>query len=138
VGIAVLVGVVLTTASVAVAHLGNGTPLTALPAVSHLHLAPSKFKAALTPTRGFGATVHFRLTQNSVQTWVVKRKQGKHWVTMKGTFVKRGREGKDVFPFPGILHGHKLVKGSYELIGTPRVQGVGTGKPAVAHFTVIG
>jgi hypothetical protein len=51
--------------------------------------------------------------------------------------VKRGRQGKDVFPFPGVVHGHALKKGKYELVATPKVAGIGTGKPARAHFTVI-
>jgi hypothetical protein len=69
---------------------------------------------------------------------VVKKQVGKNWVTQKGTFVKRGRAGNDVFPFPGILHGKKLHKGRYEMIVTPAITGLGTGKPHTAHFTVTG
>jgi hypothetical protein len=116
---------------------GKSTPSMPIPKVSHVRLSPSKFRAALTPTPGFGATVHYRLSENAVQTFVVKKQTGKHWVTLKGAFVKRGRQGKDVFPFPGILHGHKLLKGKYEMIVTPALTGVGTGKPVTAHFTVI-
>lgn len=115
----------------------NGIPITPVPKVSNVKLTPSKFKAALTPTPGFGATVHYMLSENAVQTFVVKKQQGKHWVTLKGTFVKRGRQGKDVFPFPGILHGHKLLAGHYEMIVTPALTGVGTGKPVSTKFTVI-
>jgi hypothetical protein len=115
----------------------NGIPITSVPKVSNVKLTPSTFKAALTPTPGFGATVHYMLSENAVQTFVVKKKQGSKWVTMKGTFVKRGRQGKDVFPFPGILHGHKLLAGHYEMVVTPALTGVGTGKPVSAKFTVI-
>jgi hypothetical protein len=137
-GMLVLVGATLIAASSAGVSVGAGTPPTAIPAVSHVRLSPNKFRAALTPTPGFGATVHYRLSENAVQTFVVKQHIGKHWVTLKGTFVKRGRQGKDVFPFPGILHGHKLHKGHYVLIVTPALDGVGTGKPVIARFTVTG
>jgi hypothetical protein len=116
---------------------GEGSPRMPIPKVSHVRLSPNKFRAALTPTSGFGATVHYRLSENAVQTFVVKKRTGKHWVTLKGTFVKRGREGKDVFPFPGVLHGHRLVKGRYEMVVTPALPGIGTGKPVIGHFTVI-
>jgi hypothetical protein len=112
-------------------------PPTGIPAISHLRLSPSKFRASLTPRPGFGAAVKFLLSENSVQTYVVKMHQGTSWVTLKGSFMKRGKQGNDVFPFPGVVHGHALKKGKYELIATPKVTGFGTGKPARAHFTVI-
>jgi hypothetical protein len=112
-------------------------PPTGIPAISHLRLSPSKFKPASAPKPGFGATVKFVLSENSVQTYVVKMHHGSSWVTLKGSFVKRGRQGNDVFPFPGIVHGHVLKKGKYELIATPNVTGFGTGKPARAYFRVI-
>jgi hypothetical protein len=118
------------------AHAAANPP-TGIPAISQLRLSPSKFKASLTPKSGFGATVKFVLSENSVQTYVVKMHQGSSWVTLKGSFVKRGKQGNDVFPFPGVVHGHVLKKGKYELIATPKVTGFGTGKPATAHFTVI-
>jgi hypothetical protein len=119
------------------AGLAHAPAPTKIPVVSHVRLSPYRFRAALTPTPGFGATVHYRLSENAVQTFVVKKRTGKHWVTLKGTFVKRGREGKDVFPFPGVLHGHRLVKGRYEMVVTPALPGIGTGKPVIGHFTVI-
>lgn len=114
------------------------TSPTPLPVASHLRFMPSRFRAALTPKRGYGATVHYQLTENSVQTFVVKKQSGASWVTLKGTFVKRGREGKDVFPFPGVLHGHKLLTGHYMMVVTPAVPGVGTGKSVETKFTVTG
>jgi hypothetical protein len=120
------------------AGLAHAPKPTGVPVVTHVRLSPYRFRAALTPTPGFGATVHYRLSENAVQTFVVKKRTGKRWVTLKGTFVKRGRAGKDVFPFPGVLHGHKLVKGHYEMIVTPAITGIGTGKPVIGHFTVIG
>lgn len=119
------------------ASFGATPPATAIPAVSKIWLTPKKFKAAVTPTPGFGATVHYQLSENAVQTFVVKERVRRNWVTQKGTFVKRGRQGNDVFPFPGILHGHKLKVGRYEMVVTPALAGVGTGKPVTAHFKVI-
>jgi len=136
------VAVALLTLAVSAASAGvslGAAPVpTTIPVVSHLRLSPSTFKSSLTARAGYGATVHFTLTEDSVQTYVVKMQQGTSWVTLKGSFVKRGRQGKDVFPFPGVVHGHKLKNGKYELVATPKVAGVGTGKPDVAHFTVIG
>jgi hypothetical protein len=134
-----VVGVAIVPAAVAGSSLGATHPKTAIPVVSKVKLTPKSFKAALAPTPGYGAIVHYRLSENNaVQTFVVKKLIGTKWVTQKGTFKKRGRQGKDVFPFPGILHGHKLKKGSYEMVVTPAVTGVGVGKPVTAHFTVIG
>lgn len=118
------------------AGLAHAPTPTAVPVVSHVKLTPGKFHAALMPAHGFGATVHYQLSENAVQTFVVKKHMGKHWVTLKGTFVKRGRQGKDVFPFPGVLHGHKLTKGHYKMVVTPAISGIGTGKPVAARFTV--
>lgn len=120
------------------ASLGSAPPETAIPVVSKVKFTPKTFKAALSPTPGFGATVHYQLSENAVQTFVIKKLVGKRWVTQKGTFVKRGRQGKDVFPFPGILHGRKLKAGKYEMVVTPALTGVGTGKPVSTHFKVIG
>jgi hypothetical protein len=137
-GLACLAVVAAVAAVAAGASFGAAPPETAIPSVSKVRLTPKKFKAALAPTPGFGATVHYLLSENAVQTFVVKKMVGHHWVTQKGTFVKRGRQGKDVFPFPGILHGRKLKTGHYEMVVTPALAGVGTGKPVTAHFTVIG
>ncbi len=120
------------------ASLAAAPPPTTIPVVSHLRLSPSKFKSSLTAKPGYGATVNFVLSEDSVQTYVVKMHQGASWVTLKGSFVKRGKQGKDVFPFPGVVHGHVLKNGRYELVATPKVAGIGTGKPVTAHFTVIG
>jgi streptogramin lyase len=136
-GLACLAVVAAVAAAAAGASFGAPPPETAIPAVSKVWFTPKKFKAALTPTPGFGATVHYVLSENAVQTFVVKKMVGHNWVTQKGTFVKRGRQGNDVFPFPGILHGHKLKTGHYEMIVTPALAGIGTGKPVTAHFTVI-
>jgi hypothetical protein len=140
---AIALAATLSIASAAAGHTPpNATaaanPPTGIPVLSHLRLSPSKFKSTLTPKPGYGATVNFVLSENSVQTYVVKMKQATSWVTLKGSFVKRGKQGKDVFPFPGVVHGHKLTPGKYELIATPKVAGIGTGKPVTAHFTVTG
>jgi hypothetical protein len=129
-------------ASAAAGHAGPSAtiaanPPTGIPKISHLRLSPSKFKSSLTPKPGFGATVKFVLSENSVQTYVVKMHHGTSWVTLKGSFVKGGKQGNDVFPFPGVVHGHALKKAKYELIATPKATGFATGKPARAFFTVI-
>ncbi len=134
---------VLAVASAAAGHTPPtatpaANPPTGIPVISHLRLSPSKFKAAPTPKPGFGATVKFVLSENSVQTYVVKMHQGAGWVTLKGSFVKRGKQGNDVFPFPGVVHGRVLKQGKYELVATPNVTGFGTGKPVTARFTVTG
>src|ERR1700728_2562571 len=137
--LACIVGVVIVPAVVAGSSLGAAHPGTAIPVVSKVRLTPKSFKAALVPTPGFGATVHYRLSvNNAVQTFVVKKLVGTKWVVQKGTFKKRGRQGKDVFPFPGIFHGKRLKKGSYEMVVTPALPGVSVGKAVTTHFTVIG
>jgi hypothetical protein len=134
-----VVGVGIVAVAVAGSSLGAADPQTPIPVVSKVRLTPKSFKAALVPTPGYGAIVHYRLSvNNAVQTFVVKKLIGTKWVVQKGTFKKRGRQGKDVFPFPGIYHGKRLKKGSYEMVVTPALAGVGVGKPVTAHFTVIG
>lgn len=115
----------------AAAH-GSAVPPLSL---SKLHITPDSFKAALTPQAGFGATVSYWMNENGTAEFVVKQRVGNRYVTMKGAFHRRGRQGRDVFPFPGVYHGHKLLKGHYMLVGTPITPGHG-GTSVKATFTV--
>ena len=123
--------------------------------ISGLRLSPKTFKAAgagASIARRAGTRVRYRLTDRATVTFKVQKPQrgrkskggkcgakskknrgGKrctYYKTVKGSFKKRSRSGKNSLRFTGRLRRHKLPAGSYRLSATAKGT---TGKSVAAN-----
>jgi uncharacterized delta-60 repeat protein len=131
--------------------------------LSALRLSPRTFRAAprgpsalraRVGRQRYGTRVRFRLNRSAQVHFKVKWLRPKpcrrgaarsHRDTRKracsrtrvvrGTFVRRGRQGLNRFRFTGRLAGGRLKPGSFELIATPTASGA-FGRAASARFTI--
>jgi hypothetical protein len=107
------------------------------PRLTRLSLRPARFRAARSRrARRGGTRVRFRLSEAATVRFRVQkplrgRRVGKRcarprrsnrgkrrctrWVTLRGSFTRAGKQGRNSFKFRGRLRGHRLRRGRYRL-----------------------
>ena len=139
------------TAQTSAAHVVVAPPNTpvAAAAITSLRISPSSFLAAARgPSARAGATgarVAFRLDRAAAVTFRVRqarsgrrdrrgrcvaptranrtRRRRTRYVTLRGSFIRAAKAGRNTFRFSGRLRGRKLAPGRYLLAATPAANG---------------
>jgi hypothetical protein len=119
------------------------TPDTVKPILNGVAFAPGSFRAAskggaVASRAPVGARVFYRLSETATVTWRIEkgtvgrrvggrcvkktrlnasRRRCLRFVRLIGSFKTTGGAGQNGFRFTGRLNGHKLVPGSYKLVG---------------------
>jgi hypothetical protein len=123
------------------------------PAISSLHVRPSRFRAARSGTRGTrntGTTVSFRDSTAARTTFSVltlrfsrcapPRPRSRRCVTrgrLVGTFIHRDHVGSNRFHFSGRLGRRTLPPGRYRFVASPRDSLGRTGAARTVDFRII-
>lgn len=83
--------------------------------------------------RGRGS---FRLDAAAKMRFTVQRKAGRRFKTLRGSFSKSGKRGKNSFKLPRKYAPKRLRAGKYRLVGRPVDRYGNAGKKVTAPFTV--
>jgi polyvinyl alcohol dehydrogenase (cytochrome) len=116
------------------------TPAGTAPVLSRLRVSPGRVH--LSRRHRFKAKVTYTLSEAATVTLTVKRRVraregGHHWVHVHGRITLKGKPGPNAFTFHGRIGGHKLRRGSYELVAAPNAGGL-TGTARTAKFVIVG
>jgi hypothetical protein len=128
-----------------------------VPRLSGLAISPRTFGTKPRRHHRAGGTVTYRLSVAATVKFVVQARlpgrrgahgtcaspsrrnlharECKRTVVLRGGFTEAGRAGANRFQFGGAVHGHKLAKGSYVLVGTASAGGR-AGRPQSVRFRV--
>jgi hypothetical protein len=121
----------------------QGLPRVFSARVSRLSVRPSTFRVAR--GRKGGTRVSYAMSANARVRFRVERRvkcrpsarHCKHYVFVRGSFVKRGHKGRNHFRYLGRMRGRRLRAGRYLLVATPVTTGGRKGNTVRAHFRII-